>query len=149
MALRQSQRGLGVRWGGLGERSLPGLGDDLIATVGAKGAANAANSSINGLKLSTQLAYEEAGILTPGGAGLTKESVAASREIPISGGRLTNPAVVKELTADGSKIEDWGKFTTQSITLPSGQRSQIHYYMNKITGELNLNIDFKVKGVVQ
>lgn len=59
------------------------------------------------------------------------------------------PAVVKELTADGSKIEDWGKFTTQSITLPNGGRSQIHYYMNKITGEINLNIDFKVKGVVR
>ncbi|MGW7773211.1 two-partner secretion domain-containing protein [Pseudomonas machongensis] len=116
---------------------------------GAKGADNAAYSSASGLKLSTQLAYEEAGILTRGGAGLTKEAVAASREIPISGGRLTNPAVVKELTANGSKIEDWGKFTTQSITLPSGQRSQVHYYMNKITGELNLNIDFKVKGAVK
>ncbi len=119
------------------------------ALNGAKGVANGANSSANGLKLSTQLAFEEAGILTRGGAGLTKESIAASREIPISGGRLMNPAVVKELTADGSKIEDWGKFTTQSITLPNGGRSQIHYYMNKITGEINLNIDFKVKGVVR
>ena len=112
-------------------------------------ASNAANSSVNGLKLSTQLAYEDAGILTRGGVGLTKESVATSREIPISDGRLTNPAIVKELTADGSRVEDWGGFTTQSITLPSGQRSQIHYYRNKITGELNLNIDFKVKGVVR
>jgi filamentous hemagglutinin len=80
------------------------------------------------LKLSTQLAYEDAGILTRGGVGLTKESVAASREISISDGRLTNPAVVKELTAEGSKIENWGKFTNQSITLPSGNDPRFTIY---------------------
>ena len=117
---------------------------------GTKGTGTAAaHGSASSLRLSTQLAYEEAGILIRGGVGITQEAVAASREIPISGGRLTNPVVVKELTANVSKIEDWGKFTTQSIALPSGQRSQIHYYMNRETGEVNLNVDFKVKGVVQ
>lgn len=120
----------------------------ILERIEGKGA-NSAHNSANGLRLSTQLAYEEAGILTSGGRGLTLDAIAASREIPISGGVLTNPAVIKELTANGSKIEEWGKFTTPSITLPSGQKSQIHYYMNKVTGELNLDIDFKIKGVVK
>ena len=100
-------------------------------------------------KLRTQLAFEEAGILTRGGASLTTDAIAASREIPISGGRLTNPTVVRELTANGSQIEDWGKFTTQSVRLPSGQSSQIHFYANRVTGDVNLNIDFKVKGLIK
>ena len=108
-----------------------------------------AHSAANALRLSTQLAYEEAGILTRGGTGLTRDAVLSSREIPISGGRLINPAVVAKLTANGSKIEDWGKFTTTSIVLPNGKRSQIHYYMNRVTREVNLEIDFKVKGVVE
>ena len=109
----------------------------------------ATESAVNASRLSTQLAFEEAGILTRGGAGLTDEAIAASSEIKIAGGNLTNPAVVQELTANGSLIEDWGKFRTQSIQLPNGQSSQIHFYQNKVTGEVNLNIDFKVKGIVQ
>ena len=95
------------------------------------------------------LAFEEAGILTRGGSGLTDKAVATAREIPVAGGRLNNPAVVKELTRGGTNSTDWSKFTTKSVTLPSGQRSQIHFYKHLKTEEVNLNIDFKVKGVVR
>jgi filamentous hemagglutinin len=122
---------------------------DTLKLIGVAAGKEIPASVTNLLRLSTQLAFEEAGILTKGGAGLTKEAVSASRIIPLSDGVLQNRAVVAELTKDGSKIEDWGKFTTQSVSLPSGQRSQIHFYMNKVTGELNLNIDFKVKGEVK
>lgn len=130
-------------------KSVQNAGVDAIEVGESAARAGAAGRPADALRLSTQLAYEEAGILTRGGNALTKEAVRSSREIPISGGKLTNPAVVKELTSDGSRIEDWGKFTTQTIVLPSGQRSQIHYYMNKVTGKLNFNIDFKVKGRVE
>ncbi len=108
-----------------------------------------ATSAANATRLRTQLAFEEAGILTRGGAGLTDEAIAAARDIPVAGGQLTNQAVVEELTRGGGSITDWGKFTTQSVNLPTGQSSQIHFYKNIQTGEVNLNIDFKVKGVVQ
>lgn len=107
------------------------------------------HSSANALRLRTQLAFEEAGILRRGGAGLTNEAIKTATEVPISGGRLTNPAVVQELTCNGSSITDWGKFTTRTIELPGGQRSPIHFYMNRVTKETNLNIDFKVKNTIK
>jgi hypothetical protein len=105
-------------------------------------------SAADATRLKAKLGFEEAGILTKEGI-LTNEAVAGAQEIPISGGRLTNPAVVNELTANGSRIEDWGKFRTQSIELPGGQASQIHFYRNRVTGQVNLNIDFKIKGTVK
>jgi hypothetical protein len=108
-----------------------------------------ASGSANWAQLRASLAFQEAGILTQDGIALTPQAIAASRQIPIAGGQLTNPAVIAELTSDGSNIADWGKYTTQSITLPDGQRSQIHFYMNNVTGDVNLNIDFKVKSPVQ
>jgi filamentous hemagglutinin len=109
----------------------------------------ASSSATAAAQLRAQLAFEEAGLLTPGGAGLTDEAIAASREIPVAGGVIRNPAVVSELTAGGSRIEDWAKMTTQSIRLRTGQSAQIHFYQNRVTGEVNLTIDFKVKGSVQ
>jgi hypothetical protein len=105
-------------------------------------------SAADATRLKAKLGFEEAGILTKEGK-LTDEAVTGAQEIPISGGRLTNPAVVDELTANGSRIEDWGKFRTQSIELPGGQTSQIHFYRNRVTGQVNLNIDFKIKGTVK
>jgi RHS repeat-associated protein len=115
----------------------------------SKGFSESAHSAANATRLSTQLAFEEAGILTRGGTGLTVEGISTAREIPVAGGRLTNPVVVEELTRRGGSITDWSKFTTQSVKLPSGQNSQIHFYQNIKTGEINLNVDFKVKGVVK
>lgn len=120
----------------------PGMTLAMIPFVPEGGLANAS-------RLRAQLAFEEAGILTQEGAGLTEAAIARAREIQISGGRLTNPQVVRELTKDGSSIGDWGKFTTESVDLGSGQRSQVHFYKNRVTGAVNLNIDFKVKGTVK
>jgi len=133
--------------------AMVGLGGVTKSLRGAKTLTSiekeAAQSAANASRLKAQLAFEEAGILTRGGEGLTQEAITLSREISISGGRLTNPEVVRELTKDGSRIEDWGKFTTQSVELSGGQRSQIHFYQNRVTGEVNLNIDFKVKESVR
>lgn len=32
--------------------------------------------------------------------------------------------------------------------MPSGHRVQVHFYQNKVTGEVNYNTDFKIKGAV-
>jgi hypothetical protein len=45
--------------------------------------------------------------------------------------------VVKELTKDGSNINDWNKMTTQVGDY------QTHYYQNAKTGEINYNYDYK------
>ena len=62
---------------------------------------------------------------------------------------LNNKSVVNALTSDGSKITDWMKMKTPSIKLPNGQKVQIHYYKNQVTGKVNYtHADFKIKGVV-
>jgi hypothetical protein len=62
--------------------------------------------------------------------------------------KLNNPKVIEELTRNGGDITDWEKRTTPSIDLSTGQRIQVHYYYNVKTGEINYNIDFKVKNPV-
>lgn len=51
--------------------------------------------------------------------------------------------MVKGLTADGSNIADWAKYTTQSFRSPSGP-FQVHYYRNLVTGAVNYTYDYKV-----
>lgn len=133
--------------GALHTVGLVGIGN-MTNSAGTAGQ-NGAIASRNSTKQRTQLAFEEAGILGAGGTALTQDAILASREIAISGGVLKNQAVVRELTTNGSAIGDWGKFTAQPIQLPNGQRSQIHFHMNRVTGETNFSVDFKAKGVIQ
>lgn len=79
------------------------------------------------LKLRTELAFKEAGILTKDGK-LSQKAIQESSRVALKDGKIQNPDVVRVLTKDGSKIEDWGKFTTKSVTMPNGQSMQIHYY---------------------
>jgi RHS repeat-associated protein len=104
----------------------------------------------NAVRLRTQLDLEEAGILREGGQGLTDEAISEATEIPIKGGELRNPEVVNELTKIGGNIQDWAKFRTKTITLHSGQRVQVHFYMNRVTGQVSYKpwYDFKVKGKI-
>ncbi|NML32384.1 DUF637 domain-containing protein [Paraburkholderia antibiotica] len=100
-------------------------------------------------QLRTQLSLQQAGILDSNGQ-LTVQAIKSSDAIPLADGVIKNPSVVSELTSDGSNIADWGKYTTQSVTMPNGQSMQVHYYMNSITGKVDyVTPDFKVKGVVK
>jgi hypothetical protein len=67
--------------------------------------------------------------------------MAGAKEI-ITGANLNNPAVIEELTKDGSNIADWGKYTTDTIEGVLGNY-QLHYYYNSVTGATNLNIDYQ------
>jgi filamentous hemagglutinin len=100
-------------------------------------------------QLRTQLSLQQAGILDSNGQ-LTAQAIKSSDAIPLADGVIKNPAVVSELTSDGSNIADWGKYTTQSTTMANGQSMQVHYYMNSVTGKVDyVTPDFKVKGVVK
>jgi hypothetical protein len=137
----KTQKKISTKLGRLKERFKGKRPDN--ASVGA-------NNVNNALRLKTQLALEEAGLLKKGGKELTETAISEARRVEIAGGRLTNPEVVEELTKIGGNIEDWAKYSTKTITLPSGQRVQVHFYMNKVTGQVSYRpwYDFKVKGKI-
>lgn len=108
-----------------------------------------ASTPQSALKLRTELAFKQAGILTNDGK-LTQKAIKGSSEVILADGVIRNPSVVKTLTKDGSKISDWKKFTTESIRMPNGQSMQIHYYKNVKTGKIDYKTqDYKVKGEVK
>ncbi|CAB3797243.1 hypothetical protein LMG28138_04218 [Pararobbsia alpina] len=129
-----------------------GKAADKVGT--ARGATNSAAAGsaadmTTAAQLRTQLSFQEAGILDANGQ-LTPQAIQNSQPIALAGGKINNLAVVSELTSDGSKIADWGKYTTQSMDTSNGQSMQIHYYMNSVTGKIDyVTPDFKVKGVVK
>jgi hypothetical protein len=106
------------------------------------------SSAADGLRLGVELQLREANILDAQGR-LTSQALSNVERI-IDGKKIGNPAVISELTKDGSNIQDWAKFTTRDpIKLSNGQKFQIHFYMNEITYEVNLNIDYKLTPLVQ
>lgn len=106
---------------------------------------NRATSAVDGLKLRAELSLKDGGILTDGGR-LTPQAVRNSKKINLSDGAINNPSVKKVLTKDGSNINDWEKFTTQSVPGPNGSSLQVHFYKNKATGKIDYDTpDFKIK----
>ena len=73
---------------------------------------------------------------------ISSEAIAGANRI-IGGADLSNPEVIRALTADGSNIADWGKYATQTANGPSGP-FQVHFYYNPVTGAANYANDFKV-----
>jgi len=98
--------------------------------------------------LRTELAFKDAGILDHNGF-LTQNAIERSKVLKLKDGYIRNPEIIRVLTKDGSRIEDWEKMTTESIKLPNGQSNQIHFYKNSKTGKIDYETkDFKVKGEV-
>jgi hypothetical protein len=110
----------------------------VVATEAASGASNAATAPA----LARQLAGEEASSIFTRSGGLQQSVIDASREI-IPGTDLSNGQLIKTLTADGSSIADWGKFSTPTFNSPAGP-FQVHFYMNPSTGIVHYLDDFKV-----
>jgi len=106
-----------------------------------------ARSVTDAMRLNADLALKQANILCAKGE-LTRHAL-SDIKILTEGVKLNNPKVIQELTRDGSKIADWGKYTTrEAVTLSNGQKVQVHFYKNSITGELNKNIDYKITPAV-
>jgi hypothetical protein len=89
---------------------------------------------------------EQAGIIANG--TLTPQAIQAATSAGVKGADLKNPVVIQELTQGARQITDWEKLTTHSVELSRGQRIQVHFYRNNRTGEVNYNVDFKVKNEV-
>ncbi|WP_301129286.1 DUF6531 domain-containing protein [Streptomyces cacaoi] len=61
----------------------------------------------------------------------------------VKGENLGNKHVVRHLTADGSSIDDWAKYTTMIHQSPYGE-FQVHFYYNNVTKVVAYDSDYKV-----
>ncbi len=101
------------------------------------------HSVTDAMRLNAELALKQAGILCERGK-LTSHALFKPVKLK-EGIELNNPKVVQELTKDGSQMANWAKYTTkEAVALSNGQKVQVHFYQNKITGEVNKNIDYKI-----
>ena len=102
-----------------------------------------AKNVIQKVQLRAKLQLEQAGLIDNNGR-LTQKAI-NNIDIVKKGEDLKNAKVIKELTKNGSKIEDWAKVGTKDkIILPDEKKARIHFYKNMKTGEINPNIDFKL-----
>ena len=90
--------------------------------------AEEARSSVNAIRLASQLTREEATSIFTRTGGLRSDVIANSTRI-INGNELRNRRLMKELTSQGGSISDWGKYATRTFRSPSG-RFQVHFYYN-------------------
>ncbi|WP_240649562.1 RHS repeat-associated core domain-containing protein [Streptomyces sp. Z26] len=72
---------------------------------------------------------------------LTDTAIRNSCEI-IPGTSLKHPPVKAHLTADGSSMRDWAKYSTPTHQSPYGD-FQVHYYYNSKTGSVAYDYDYK------
>ncbi|TCC48812.1 RHS repeat protein [Kribbella capetownensis] len=112
-----------------------------IATEAARSGAGADNV-VNGLRLAQQLARESASSAFTGSGKLNPGAISGANLI-IPGNKLGNKALIQRLTADGSDIADWGKYTSRTYQSLSGN-FQVHFYMNRRTGAVDYGYDYKV-----
>lgn len=113
------------------EKAIAQIQKNMGKGTGKTGADNIATAP----KLNNQLLNESASSAFTKSGTLKPEIIKNSSPI-IPGSELKNPAVVKELTKNGSSINDWAKMTTQTIQSPSGN-FQVHFYKNLKTGEVS------------
>jgi hypothetical protein len=113
----------------------------LGGAVRAAEGASSASSAVNGVRLSQQLARNEAASIFTDSGGL-KQSVIDRSDLIIRGNDLGNPALREALTQDGSSLSDWGKYQTPTYRSPSGPFS-VHFYYNPATGESYFGMDYK------
>ncbi|MGD0465325.1 MAG: DnaJ domain-containing protein [Gammaproteobacteria bacterium] len=102
----------------------------------------------DGLKLRTELAFKEAGLLDSSGK-LTAKALECTKNADNrlkEGYDLKNKEVIAALTKNGQSIADWAKYSTNTATLGTGNKASIHFYYNEKTDEVMYEHDFKVKG---
>jgi hypothetical protein len=104
---------------------------------------DSAHSAAQGAQLQSALSFEEPFSNFTNTGEINPEVITQSQQI-ISGNELRNPAVISELTSDGSNIADWGKWESPTSGSPLGN-FRIHFYRNRVTHNVNYNIDYKVK----
>lgn len=73
---------------------------------------------------------------------LTEEAIKNSTMIQ-RGSQMKNPEVVEQFEARGGAGQ-WGKYSTERHQSPNGMNFEVHFYMNKESGEI-LYYDYKSK----
>ncbi|WP_217161601.1 DUF6531 domain-containing protein [Streptomyces sp. AC512_CC834] len=99
------------------------------------------SGSADGKNLADQLRRESSGSIFNADGWLTPQALKESRRV-IPGDELGNPGVRELMISDGSRLSDWGKYTTRTHQSPYGDY-QVHYYYNPVTGRV-LKFDYKV-----
>ncbi|MEV7630484.1 RHS repeat-associated core domain-containing protein [Actinoplanes sp. NPDC089786] len=107
--------------------------------AGADGAANVANGS----RLAADLGRQQAGSIFNPSGGLKREVIDSSEKIML-GENMNSAYVRRTLTADGSKLADWGKYSARGHG-PDGKHYDVHFYYNSRTRAVNYDFDYKVK----
>jgi hypothetical protein len=100
-------------------------------------------SAADSARLADDLRYREAASLFTDSGELKEEVIAASTEI-IHGEDLKNTGLIRDLTSDGSNIEDWGKCSTTTFGGTSGE-FQVHFYDNSVLDRTYYEQDCKAK----
>uniref|UniRef100_UPI004046A501 hypothetical protein n=1 Tax=Streptomyces fradiae TaxID=1906 RepID=UPI004046A501 len=102
---------------------------------------NFVSGSLQGEALADKLRTESAYSIFDEDGFLAAEAIADSQRV-IPGEKIGNPVVRDLMTADGSDLRDWGKYSTRTHQSPYGD-FQVHYYYNPETGKILL-YDYKV-----
>jgi hypothetical protein len=94
-----------------------------------------AGSAANGVRLGQQLAWEEANSAFTASGELSADAVARSAEII--------PESELEVVKSGTIPQGFSKFSTRTYQSPY-KPFKVHFYMNKMTGEIIYDVDYKV-----
>mgnify|MGYP003493404877 FL=1 len=102
---------------------------------------NEARNHIDALRLNRSLIIEQAKSIFTETGELTSAAIQKSLLIK-SGEELGNSLLRNELTKISGDITDWGKYSTRSVSSPSGN-FQMHFYRNTVTGDVYYGMDYK------
>jgi hypothetical protein len=102
---------------------------------------NVPSGSLQGQKLADKLRNESANSPFRPGGFLEPDAIANSRMI-MRGSDMKNPALRARFEERGGAGQ-WGKYGTQTHQSPYGDY-QVHYYMNRASGEVMYGFDYKV-----
>lgn len=98
------------------------------------------SGSLDGQKLADKLRNESAGSPFTAGGSLTPDAIANSRLI-MRGSDMGNKALRARFEERGG-VAQWGKYSSETHQSPYGDY-QVHYYMNRTSGEVMYDFDYK------
>jgi hypothetical protein len=101
---------------------------------------NVPSGSLDGQKLADKLRNESAGSPFTAGGSLTPDAIANSRLI-MRGSDMGNKALRARFEERGG-VAQWGKYSSETHQSPYGDY-QVHYYMNRTSGEVMYDFDYK------
>lgn len=97
--------------------------------------------SLEGQKLADKLRRESANSPFSAGGQLTPDAIAGSR-LAMPGTKMGNKELQARFAQRGGASQ-WGKYSTETHQSPYGD-FQVHYYMNRNSGEIMYDYDYKV-----